>query len=66
MECYYMEITRDKYELPVAVAESMTELANMCGVKVSTICHSVNRKNKQKVPHKYVRVLMDDEGGDQG
>lgn len=65
MECYYMEITRDKYELPVAVAESMTELADICGVSISTISHSLSRSEcKQSVPHKYVRVVMDDEGGD--
>lgn len=31
----YMKITRDKYELPVAVAESTTELAKICGLKNS-------------------------------
>ena len=31
----YMKITRDKYELPVAVVESTTELAKICGLKNS-------------------------------
>ena len=31
----YMKITKDKYELPVAVAESTTELAKICGLKNS-------------------------------
>lgn len=31
----YMKIIKDKYELPVAVAESTTELAKICGLKNS-------------------------------
>lgn len=31
----YMKITKDKYELPVAVAESTIELAKICGLKNS-------------------------------
>lgn len=29
----YMKISRDKYELPLAVANSATELARICGLK---------------------------------
>ena len=28
----YMRVSRDKYELPDAVSESIVELANLCGV----------------------------------
>ena len=30
----YMKVTRDEYELPVAVAETKAELARMLGVEV--------------------------------
>ena len=33
----YMAITLDKYELPVAVADSINELATLVNVKHSTI-----------------------------
>ena len=33
----YMKVTRDKYELPVAIADSAAELARMVGVKVQTV-----------------------------
>lgn len=31
----YMKITKDVYELPVAIAESTTELAKICGLNGS-------------------------------
>ena len=33
----YMKVTRDEYELPVAVADTVVELAKICGVKVNSI-----------------------------
>ena len=37
----YLEITRDKYQLPLAVAESPTELARMCGTTPKTIWQGI-------------------------
>lgn len=33
----WMEVTRDRYELPVAVADSAAELAELVGVKKENI-----------------------------
>lgn len=33
----YMAVTKDKYELPIAVADSVSELAEMVHVKPTTI-----------------------------
>ena len=33
----YMATTKDKYELPIAVADSVSELANMLGMKSTTV-----------------------------
>ena len=37
----YMRVSRDKYELPEAVSESIIELANICGVSWRTIYRAV-------------------------
>lgn len=40
----YMCVTQDKYELPVAVADSVTELAKLCGVPRNTIYGCLSRR----------------------
>lgn len=40
----YVAVTNDRYELPVAVAETQTELAIMVGVDISTICKQIKRR----------------------
>ena len=52
-----MEVTEDKYELPVAIADSLRELANMRKVSPSGIC---KRLHNTKATVKYVRVEIDE------
>lgn len=33
----YMKVTQDKYELPIFIADSVNELAEICGVKSRSI-----------------------------
>lgn len=40
----YIAVTNDRYELPIAVAETQTELAIMVGVDISTICKQIKRR----------------------
>lgn len=54
----YMKVTRDKYELPVAVADSKSELACMVGVAPSSVCHALERGWKKST---YVAVEVDDD-----
>lgn len=54
----YMKVTHDKYELPVAVADSKSELARMVGVRPSSISHGLNQGWKKS---SYVEVEVDDE-----
>ena len=54
----YMKVTRDKYELPVAVADSEVELARMCRVDRSSINHSLHKTWKKPM---YIKVEVDDE-----
>lgn len=39
----YIRISKDKYELPIAVADTVTELAKMCGVRRDTIYQMMSR-----------------------
>ena len=40
----YVAVTNDRYELPIAVAETQTELAIMVGVDISTICKQIKKR----------------------
>lgn len=47
-EYYWMVVTPDEYETPLAVAESSPELAEMLGVHVGTVlaCEARHRSGK--------------------
>lgn len=60
MKPLYMEVTRDRYELPLAVADSPWELARMRGVTVYPILHAVSHTSRTRRT-KYVKVWVDDE-----
>jgi hypothetical protein len=47
----YMKVTSDKYELPLAVAKSVTELAKACGVTRNTIWQQMWMQRTGKVKH---------------
>ena len=59
----WLEVTQDIYELPVAVADSCTELAKMRHVSPnsisSTISHVKSGTNRMKFS-KYVKVEVDE------
>lgn len=52
----YMEVTQDKYELPVAVAGSVKELAIIRGITENAISSSMSHARKNGYKCKYVRV----------
>lgn len=45
----YMEITKDKYELPLAIADSPKELGDIIGVKPGLISDSIYQAKTQKI-----------------
>ena len=55
----YMKVTRDKYELPVAVAETKAELARMLGRTRESVQSAFFHAKKYKNPT-YVVVEVDD------
>lgn len=53
----YMKISRDKYELPLAVANSATELARICGLKPRSVYNCMFRARKgTRESTQYIRV----------
>lgn len=43
----WLAVTQDKYQLPVAVADTAAELARMMGVRQSTVISSISRQKQR-------------------
>lgn len=61
MTTLYMKVTKDKYELPIAVAESPRELAEMLGTTRQNVLSCISKK----LPT-WKRIYIDDEEDDDG
>ena len=59
MKFLYMKVSKDKYELPVAVAESVDELARMTGNTKKSIYSMVSRNTGG---YRKVEVMEDEDG----
>lgn len=58
----YLCVTRDRYELPVAVADSAKELAAMVGIRNTTINESLSRvRAGDRKWSQYKEVEVDDD-----
>ena len=42
----YLIVTRDKFELPLAVGDNMDDLASQTGKSISNLAHSFNRSRR--------------------
>lgn len=51
----WLAVTQDKYQLPVAVADTAAELARMMGVRQSTVISSVYRQRLRAKTIKGIR-----------
>lgn len=60
MQCVYMQVTQDKYELPVAVADSIAELSKMTGKSATTISSTMYYDRKNGRQCKYVKVNIEE------
>lgn len=57
----YMRVSRDKYELPEAVSDSIIELANMCHINWRSIYKAVyNSGRRHKGRPRYVAVSIEE------
>ena len=58
----WMKVTRDKYELPVAVANTASELARIVGTTKNAVVSSVSHlEHGHKKYSSYVRIRLEDE-----
>lgn len=58
----YMKVTNDEYELPLAVADTMAELARMTGIKPESLYSIISReRHGKKHTYSYREVDIDDE-----
>ena len=58
----YMKVTRDEYELPVAVADTKNELARMLGIERGKVRSAFAKVKKYGYKHStYVVVEVDDD-----
>jgi hypothetical protein len=54
-----MKVTKDKYELPIAVAETVGELARMTGKTRGTIANALSRSRKSGGECQYIKVICE-------
>lgn len=59
--CLYLRVTNDKYELPMAVADSPSELAIMLGLKRQTLWSIFSRVRKGEYRYKIYQIVEIDE-----
>ncbi|MBE5957725.1 MAG: hypothetical protein E7254_02535 [Lachnospiraceae bacterium] len=58
----WMKIEKDKYELPVAVANTAQELANICGTNVHSVMSIVSKTKKGIIKKPtYIKVEIEEE-----
>ena len=57
----YMKVTKDRYSLPVAVADSAKELAALCGVSPNAIYSGFSHEKRGDWKSPYVKVVVDDD-----
>lgn len=56
----WLYVTNDKYELPLAVADSLSILARKLGVSTNTIHSAMSHCRKKGYKCRYVKVVIDD------
>lgn len=62
MENIWMKVTKDEYELPVMVADSAPELAEMLGCSPNNIYSSISHAKSRGQYTPYRKVVIEDEG----
>lgn len=63
----WMEVTKDKYQLPVAVADSLKELSEITGVSRNAISQSACRmRSGQHLRGRFLSVEINEEGDRDG
>lgn len=61
MKPLYLEVTKDRYELPLAVADSAWELARLRHVGVTTILHATGERDRRRPKKSKYKIVWIDE-----
>ena len=57
----WMKVTADKYELPLVIADSSRELAEMCGTTANSIVSAISHHKKGRTEYStYVCVQVEE------
>jgi hypothetical protein len=67
MRAVYMAVTDDRYGLPIAIGDSMSDIARTMGVERSCVCKQIHGspRRKYKKGYKFVRVYVEDDSRDE-
>ena len=57
----FMEITKDEYQLPVAVADSVKSLAEKVGVTTNSITSALSKQRHGIFRSRYIEVELGEE-----
>ena len=57
----YMKVTKDKYELPIAVPGTIRELAMMLGIRENSVHHQFYRQKRYGTKCGYVKVEVEED-----
>lgn len=60
-DCVYMLITTDIYELPLAVADSVAELAQILQIPQNRIYSAMSKAKARKQKSMYIKVELKEE-----
>lgn len=60
----WLKVTPDRYELPVAVADTGKELARICGVSENNVYSTMTKARKLGHRCKYIRVEVEEDKND--
>lgn len=58
----WLEVTSDRYQLPLAVADSRRELAEMRHTTVDAISDNIYQAKQGKVAERYIRIEVEEDG----
>lgn len=65
---FIMAVTGDRYELPLAITDTVGEMARLYGVTPGSICHQMrlneNRTRRRESKYTFVRVKIEDDPND--
>lgn len=57
----WIKVSADEYELPVAIADTPSELARLCGTTANTISSTWSHYQKGRIEHpSYVKVRLEE------